>query len=458
MTINRVRKCVICNIEFTTSQIKAKYCPQCRPTARNKSQSDRRLTTAKNRVLRLPQSDEWLWIARECKRAGTVECLQGVDIPALLAVYKARFKTYGYDAVAKKSQYHLCHIAPAVGKDSVGLLHHLNLFVGSAFHNQVQGAKSYKDRGLCIQKSKLKTKWIVTDKTCDRVVLDKVTEYLGQVLINYAKDNPINKSQRFNLARWVFQNDPNNKLPLSKLEKMSMTDLRAIRARIEEKEVFTFDYSTKRSFIVMLEECQRLSEQLPVGEHKLDIAFMIPVLRVGIAWLSRQPNQQGFSTILENPYGVTWNPLELRENMSASKLRDFIGFQAFQALQGAPVNRKMIKATLYQYLTVTTLTPDYSGSNSSMQNHFADEYSRFIQQVPIIKNAIIALGLPNQIMLAEEIEKAEVAAYEESMFESFNLEQCEGLLDYSTIHYKVEDDYVPNPHLRVYQEPILILF
>lgn len=456
--VNRVRKCKTCNTEFTTSQFTAKYCPPCRPKAQRKTQADKRLTVAKKRVLKLSLSDEWRWIAKECKRASTVECLQGVDIVALLALRKAKFKTYGYNPETKKNQYHLCHISPAVGENAVGLLHHQNLFIGTAFHNQEHSNKSYPDRGLCIPKKQLKSKWKVTDKTSERVVLDKITEYLGQVLIDYAKENPVTKSQRYCLAKWVFQNDPDNKLTLSKLETMSMYDLRAIRAKVEEKEAFTIECTTKRSFIVMLEECQRLSEQLPEGQHRDDITFMIPVLLVAIAFLSRQPYQPGLSSVLTNPYGVTWAPLELRMDMNASTFRDFIGFQTFHALQGAPVDRKMIKNTLSLYLKVTTLTPDYTASNSSMQAHFADEYSQFFQQVPKIKDAIIRLGLPDKYMLTEEIAKAEAAAYEEEIYASFQMEQCEGLHDYSTIHYEVEGDYVPNLNLVTYKEPELLLF
>lgn len=458
MSIKRVKICTICNNEFTTSYQRTLYCKPCRPTANKNKKTDRRLTVAQSRIQRISTSDEWLWIARECKRAGTVEILQGVDLVALFAVYKARFKTFGWNSETKTSKFHLCHIQPAKGIDNVGLLHHLNLFIGGSFHNQTQGNKSHQGRGLCIPKNKLKSKWKVISATSDRVVLDKVTEFLGQVLIDYTKEIPVNKSQRFNLAKWVFQNDPDNTLPLSELERMSMSDLRATKAKVEQREVYSLDYATKRSFIVLLEECQRLSEQLPSGEHKSDIAFMIPVLHAAIAWLSRQADQQGLSSILENPYGVIWNPLQLREGMDASTLRDFISFQTFDALQGAPVDRKMIRNTLSKYLAVTTLSPDYSGSTSSMQDHFADDYARFAQQVPVIKNAIISLGLPDKVLLAEEIAKAEEAAYEEAMFARFQPQQCEGLLDYSTIHYEVEDDYMPNSNFVIYQEPIFCEF
>lgn len=458
MAIQRVRECKVCNIEFTTSQISAKYCPDHRKASSKKPKSDRKLATATNRVLRISQSDEWMWIARECKRAGTVECLQGVDIVSLLAVHKAKSKTGSYNNVTKKSQFHLCHISPARGKNSIGLLHHLNLFIAGSLPNQKFSNKSYEDKGLCIPKNNLKAKWKISDKASIGTILKKVVDYLGPVLIEYAKENPIDTSARFGLAKWIIKNDPTNNLPLSKLEAKSTTELRALRADVEQKEVFSINYSAKRSFIVLLDECQRLSAQLPTGEHQSNIAFMVPVLQVAIAWLSRQQDQQGLAAVLSGAYGVKWEPLQLRDGMNASSFRDWINFTAFEALQGAPVDRKAIRSKLSEYLEVTSLTPDYSGSNSSIQKHYADNYSLFAEQVPVIKDAIIRLGLVDKIMLAEEIARAEVAAYEESMFANFPAQQCENEFDYSTTHYTIEDDYVPNPHLVEHKEPVFCPF
>ena len=458
MTLKRQKVCNLCNTEFTTSQIKAKYCSNCRPKARQKNQKDKRQTTAEKRIQKLPQSDEWLWIARQCKHAGTVEILQGVDLVALFAVYKARYKTFGWNPETKTSKFHLCHVQPAKGIGTVGLLHHLNLFIGNSLPNQRHSNKSYENRGLYIPTSQLKKKWLVTEATSNSATLAKVTKYLGPVLTEYAKSNPICIAQRIGLARWIFKNDPNNVLALNKLEQLSMTTLRNLQGKVQGKDVYKFDYAAKRSIVVSLEEFQRLAEQLPNGQHQSDLLFMIPVLIIAAAWLSSMPNQDGLSDIFRKPYGVAWKPLELREDMDASTLRDFISFQAFEALQGAPVDRKMIRNTMRKYLTVTSLSPDYSGSNSSMQHHFADDYSRFVQQVPVIKNAIISLGLPDKVMLAEELLKAEIAQREEEIFASFGYQQCEGPSDYSTIRYEIEDDYVPIPNLRVVQEEIFCAF
>lgn len=458
MAIQRVKVCALCTTEFTTSQIKAKYCPGCRDKAKNGKQVDRRQKLAEKRIQSLPQSDEWLWVARECRRAGTVEILQDVNLKALFAVYRARFKCYGWNPDTKQSKFHLCHISPVKDKNSIGLLNHLNLFIGNSLPNQVHGNKGHEGKGLSIPINLLKRKWFVDEKATDRNILDKVAKYLGPVLTEYAKENPVRKSQRFSLARWVYQNDKDNIMPLQQLERLSMQELRNIRAKIEDKEVYTMDFTAKRSVVVALEECQRLSVQLPECEHRSDVAFMVPVLQIAAVWLSRLPEQQGLHGILENPYGVEWAPLKLREGMDGSALRDFLSFQAFGALQGATVDRKMVLNTLRKYLVVTTLTPDYSKANDSIRKYFAEQYSRFVAQVPTIKAAILSLGLADKIMVAEDLQLAAEAAREEAIFESFGYEQCEGLHDYSTIHYEVEEDYIPNPNLRVYIEPIFVDF
>ena len=452
MAIKRVKACALCATEFTTSQIKAKYCTECRNKAKKGKQVDRRQKLAERRILSLPQADEWLWVARECRRAGTVEILQAVNLKALFTVYRARFKCYGYNPLTKQSKFHLCHISPVKDKSSIGLLNHLNLFIGNSLPNQVHGNKGHEGKGLSIPINQLKRKWFVEEKTSDRNILDKISKYLGSVLVEYAKENPVRKSQRFSLARWVYQNDPENIMPLQQLERLSMQELRTIRAKIEDREVYLMDFSAKRSVIVALEECQRLSVQLPECQHQSDVTFIVPVLQVTVAWLSRLPEQQGLHDILEKPYGVVWSPLKLREGMDGSVLRDFISFQAFGALQGKPVDRKMVLNTLRKYLVVTSLSPDYSKANDSIRKHFAEQYSRFVLQVPIIKAAILSLGLPDKVMLAEELQLATEAAREEAIFESFGYEQCEGLHDYSTIHYEVEDDYIPNPNLNTVRE------
>ncbi|WP_323615189.1 hypothetical protein [Pseudomonas putida] len=464
MTIQRVKVCAVCATEFTTSQIKAKYCPDCRGKAKHQNQKDRRQKIAEKRVVKLPASEEWLWVAREVRRAGTVECLHSHTVETLEQLFELRnykYKTYDFDFEKKRSKFHLCHIQPVKGSSSVGLLHPHNLFIGPSLANQVHRTKCYESAGLSISRFSLQSRWLIPEDMPDPKVLEKVQKYLGQVLIDYAKVNPIRTSQRLSLARWIHKNVPNCAHTLERLERMGMTELRKIRAEFEEKEIYQMDLRTKRSIVVALDEAVRLSEQLPQGQHRNDVAFLIPVLTVAGAWLSRQEDQEGLASILDRPYGVCWNPVALREGVDASAFRDFIAFQTFQTMQGAPLDRGMVLNTLRKYLHVPTLTPDYSNSNSSMQSVFRDQYVNFYSQVPTIQKAILAVGICNSVQEYEYLEKVREADREMAIFESFGYETCKDEFDYSTVNIQIEEDYVPNPsnpRLRKFIEPIFIDF
>lgn len=465
MTITRNRKCTHCLEPYVTAQIKSKFCSDvCKAAAKAVKVKQKRQSIAEKRVLKLPVAEEWLWLAREVKRAGTVECLSGhtaETLEQLFALRNYKYKTYDFDPDKRRSKFHLCHMQAVKGDKTVGLLHPHNLFIGPSLANQQHGKKSYHKVGLSIHRSGLVSKWLISDDMPESSILKKVTKYLGSVLIDYAKVNPIRMSQRLSLAKWINKNITDCPYPLAKLERMGMTELRKIRAAFEEKEVYQIDLSTKRSLVVALDEAVRLSEQLPAGQHRDNIASLIPVLRCVAAWLSRQDGEEGLASILESPYGVHWEPLILREGMDASNLRDFASFQAFQAMQGAPLDKKMILNTLRKYLAVTSMTPDYSKSNSSMQEHFKDKYINFYTQVPVIQNAILTLGLCSAEQEYEYLKKVKEADFEIATFAGFGYDTCEHEFDYSGLNIQIEDDYTPNPsnpRLRRFIEPIFIDF
>ena len=467
--VQRNKICSYCNSQYTTSQYKSKYCtPACRvasnnAAARNKKESTR-LSKAEKRIARLPVSEHWLWLSREVRRAGTVECLQGhtpETLKQLFELYNYKHRTYAFNPESRTSKFHTAHIQPVKGTHSVGCLHPHNLFIAPALANQVHSTKSYEGMGLSVSRASLKRKWLIADDLSDKEVLVKVVKYLGSVLVEYADNNKIDTSPRLSQARWINKNVPDCGFSLTQLEKKGKRELDKIRADFENKELYAMDLSSKRSIIVALDESIRLSEQLPAGTHRDSIAFFTPVLRAVGAWLSREPEQEGLSSLLERPYGAVWAPLKLREGMDASKLRDYVSFQAFQAMQGAPVDKKLVLNTLRKYLFVTDLSPDYSRSNDSIQKYHSEQYESFYKQVPVVQDAIISLGLCTKLQEYEYLEEAKVANAELAMFESFNYVCGTDEYDYSMLNIQIEDDYQPNPsnpNLRRFIEPIYVDF
>ncbi|BCS44880.1 hypothetical protein D5S10_13450 [Pseudomonas savastanoi] len=311
--------------------------------------------------------------------------------------------------------------------------------------------------GLSVSRASLKQKWLIADDTSDKDVLAKVVKYLGSVLVKYADNNKINTSPRLSQALWINNNIPDCGFTLNQLEKKGKRELDKMRATFENKELYEVDLSSKRSIVVALDESIRLTEQLPAGIHRDNIVFFTPVLRAVGAWLSREPDQEGLSSVLEQPYGAMWAPLKLREGMDASKLRDFVSFQTFQAMQGNQVDKKLVLNTLRKYLFATDISPDYSRSNDSIQKWHGDQYERFYKQVPMVQDAIISLGLCTKLQEYEYLEEAKVANAELATFESFNYVCGTDEYDYSMLNIQIEDDYQPNPsnpNLRRFIEPI----
>lgn len=467
--VQRNKICSYCDTPYTTSQHKSKYCtPACRvasnnAAARNKKESTR-LSKAEKRIARLPVSEHWLWLSRQVQRAGTVECLQGhtpETLTQLFNLYNYKHRTYAFNPESRTSKFHTAHIQPVKGAHSVGCLHPHNLFIAPALANQVHSTKSYEGMGLSISRDNLKRKWLIADDLSDKEILAKVEKYLGPVLVEYVNNNKVDTSPRLSQARWISEHITDCGLTLSQLEKKGKRELDKMRATFENKELYVMDLKAKRSIVVALEESIRLSEQLPDGIHRDNIAFFTPILRVVGAWLSREPDQEGLSTILERPYGAAWSPVKLREGMDASKLRDFTSFQAFQAMQGAPVDKKLVLNTLRKYLFVTELSPDYSRSNDSIQKYHSEQYERFYTQVPVVQDAIISLGLCSKLQEYEHLEQAKVAHTEMAIFESFNYVCGTDEHDYSMLNIQVEDDYIPNPNnpkLKRFIEPIYVDF
>jgi hypothetical protein len=454
--LERTYTCSVCNVEYTTVRYSTKrFCSdRCR-------MSSARLKVASKRVDKLPVSEEWLWVASECKRAGTVEILHGHTVATLEQLFSLRnyrYRCFGWDAERKTSKYHLCHIQPANGTSRVGLLHPHNLFVGGSLANQVHGTKSYANAGLSIARISLKPRWLVDKDTSDKVVLDKVTRFLGSVLIEFAKTNPIRMSQRLSLARWVHKNISNCGFTLHELERKGIAELRKMRADFEEKELYQMDVTAKRSIIVYMDECKRLSNQLPESQHKSDLTALVPVLNIATIWLAGEDGEHGLGNVLAVPFHVHWKPLQLRPGQSASTFRDFVSFQAFQALQGAPVDIKMVLSTLRKYLYVDSLVPDWSKYPEGCYRYFKVEYDTFRPQIPVVQNAILSIGLANPVQVQEFLDSVKTANAELEWYESH--EWAVGLSehDYSGVQYEVEDDYTPNPNLRVAKEYVYVGF
>lgn len=453
MAIQRTRTCTHCNKDFITNQYKSKYCSStCKSSARSSK-------TAARRIEKIPYSDNWLWIARECRRASTVEILQGVNLEKLFEVYNRRYKCYGWDSDKKQSKFHLCHIAPVSGDGSIGLLHHQNLFIGGSLPNQVHGTKYYKGSGLSIRSVQLLPKWRVGKDDTDKQVFAKVQKYLGKKLIDYAKANPIKKANRFVIADRIFKHE-NNTTALEDLRKMGTQALMQLESDLNDTIAFSVKLTAKRSVVVYIEELERFASYQ--SENSDDFQFVADALRIVAQWLVSQKQQSGLGSVAAaDCYNAhTFTPLRLRDGKDASKLRDFVGFTAFATLQGAPVDRELISNTLRSYLEVISLDVKGSGLSAGYSDfsYITEAVDEFKQNVQKVKDALQVVGLLDGITT----HRMQEASREHSFFDLWQQDVN------SPEFYNYPDDYyqddgftshcIPSHKRTNYQPPIFIDF
>ncbi|MGB4075209.1 hypothetical protein [Pseudomonas sp.] len=391
--IERKRVCKHCSKEFTTSQYAAKYCST---TCRTDSRSSKKV---QSRLEKLPRSLFFKWIASECRRAGTIEILKDVDLEALQALHTSKEKTYGYDAEAKKSKYHLCHISPVAGFGTIGLLHHANLFIGGSLQNQKHGNKEYKGKGLCIKTSSLQSKWYVDNTTTSPQLYKKIQQYLGKKLTAFLRTNAVKEASRYPLIRRILKH-PDNTATRDTLNTMSSSELRELDSSLSGKEQYSLSLLTKRSLVVYHSELERFASYGP--SNKDDYLFVADAVRV-VAQMVAQYESEDFhgSTGLEaicaprHRMFSEFSPLALRENKDLGSLRDFIAFTAFQTLQGASVGRELITGTLRSYLKVVTLSPVEHEKPAAFDfSWILEEQAQFLANIPLVVASISAVGLP----------------------------------------------------------------
>lgn len=431
--------CSVCSTIYTTPKYsKTHYCSK---SCSNASRSNK---TASKRIEKLPYSDNWLWIAREARRAGTVEILRDVDLEKLFEVYNRRYKCFGWDNETKKSKFHLCHIHPVAGDGSIGLLHHENLFIGGSLANQVQGTKSYKGAGLSIRKSVLLSKWRINKDDGEKVIFSKVQKYLGSKLTDYAKSNPIKKANRFVIAERISKLE-NNTTPLADLQKMGTAALMALEADLKDTTAYSIKLTSRRSLVVYHEELERFASY--ATPKRDDYVFVAAAVRTVTQYLAQSAYENGLDSISASKYRwyYEFKPLSLKPNKDISKLRDFISFTAFSTLQGAGIDRQLITNTLRAYLQVDTLTalehgcPGYDDTFTDF-SYLQEELDEFLSNVPKVKDALQLVGLVDSTTLTRISENAKADSFAESFKANM---QCSDYYqyDYSEYSIQVEDDF-----------------
>ena len=180
------------------------------------------------------------WLAAECERATTLQVLSGHDVASLIELhrlYKRRLYANEYGACRK---FALSHIAPAQGRNSVGLLHAQNLVLAPSDWNRSHGTQHF-GHGLSIPRSQLQSRHDVRKGDSRKETITRIIRYLGEdVVSEFSKTVGLQPTQRHKTLSWLYAHlDPTNAEHadhLGKLDAMSSKALTALKAALQGKE------------------------------------------------------------------------------------------------------------------------------------------------------------------------------------------------------------------------------
>ena len=193
---NKERKCLQCKAELINKRRSAKFCSdECRTKYNNAIKKKSREATAdkrqKARSVKFDQSTFANYLIHECKRAGTVQILEGIGLEALKQLRDLAAKRTLYNGGDSK-EYAISHIYPVGNSRSgnIGLLHPDNLVIAPAKFNQQRKNKLPKEgAGKYIPIKTLKRKFNVDRNSSKEVVLAKIKAVIGASVYNtFLKD------------------------------------------------------------------------------------------------------------------------------------------------------------------------------------------------------------------------------------------------------------------------------
>lgn len=339
-----IKQCPVCNVKIQNKSKQSKnqiYCtPKCRKVSHLKKTSQE--TRIAKRRANLRQNDEILRLVSECRRAGSVQILEGHDSTSFI-------ETMTLVKKRPKGDLHLCHIAPVKGKSSIGLFHCRNLFYAGAHQNRKFGNK-WASGGLSIKKKNILDKWKVSEEMSTNEILIKIEAYLGNIVEEYIKSTSVTKSKRAQLANKISGVDP--KREFDELMRLDHSVLREEWSRLSNQTFYKITYNhTESKYITYIDE---LSRFVSYGGNRVTILkSLIKTMAIGYVALSKVNDSKTYNENFENKYvglAIKFRDVTLINESSWSEFKDLIYDAAFKTLQGEQLKAKKFHTRVMSYL------------------------------------------------------------------------------------------------------------
>nr|WP_294971563.1 hypothetical protein [uncultured Pseudomonas sp.] len=267
-TAKRQITCQSCRKRFRTTNARKKFCSvACQQNAHN----TRRRVDLTERALK---SKFFLYLALECKRAGTYQILSNHTLESMIELYKVYLLRHSVTGWSTNDNFSVCHIVPVKDKFFLGLLHPQNVVVAPSDMNRNHGTK-YFGHGLGLPRNMIKSKHSINEFESLRAVREGVIKFLGRdlvvALVKECKIKPskFNQDKAWIEARIDSSNPAHVDIALRLYKVKSGKDMgelrREFKALLEGDEYVAgsgFSLKTERfgSTVVLLQEFVRMAQ------------------------------------------------------------------------------------------------------------------------------------------------------------------------------------------------------
>lgn len=290
----------------------------------------------------LVQVPHILYLIKECRRAETVENLIGHSLESFT-------KTMDFIKNKPKGDIEICHIAPARGKGSIGLLHYKNLFYGGSYQNRIFGS-NYLSGGLKIKRSLLIKKWAVDENMDNNTILKKVEAFLGDIITSYIEINHLRKSKKRHHVEEILKLDPGrNKDHLFCQDKRYLDNL---LLELSQKKISACGANNESKYIIYVDELTRFISY--GGERARTLRKFRTLMVAGYVALEKIKASKTYNEVFYERYGSLIKPkythATLKNPEKWSEFKDFIYETAFIALQGGHIDIKVFRKEFKLYL------------------------------------------------------------------------------------------------------------
>lgn len=235
---NRIT-CKHCGKQKRVKSSKAVYCGDA---CKNAAKYARSNGLEAKREVKGKNSAFMFWMAKECRRAGTLQILEGHTVESLGQLYGVyKFNSRANTRGGHTEKFHLCHLSPVAGEKTIGKLTAANLVVAQALANFSWGNKDM-NVGECISKGALEDKYAVESDAPLAALSSRIIVYIGKAIFaEFVKVSKVKSAEFVELQHWFEENE----IFIKDIHKQSTQKLKELKAAYLKDNVISI---TRKSY------------------------------------------------------------------------------------------------------------------------------------------------------------------------------------------------------------------